>query len=84
MKRKITAEELNASAWAAALAAPVVTDEVPPGWHTCREIAATLGKALPTVGALLGRAVAEGRAERKTFRITSGQVTRPIPHYKLK
>jgi hypothetical protein len=83
-KRKVTAEQLEASAWAAALATPKIVDEVPPGWHTAKQIAAELGKATPTVGALLCRAVADGRAERKTFRITAGQVTRPIPHYKLK
>ena len=70
--------------WCAALAAPIVTDTVPPGWLTTRQIAAKLGKALPTMGALLGRAVREGRAERKTFRITTGAVTRPVPHYRLK
>lgn len=71
------------AAWCAALASPVVTDTVPPGWLTARELAAKLGKAAPTVGTLLARAVREGRAERQNFRITTGQVTRPVPHYKL-
>ena len=81
--KKITAEQLNASAWAAALAAPQTPDEVPPGWHTAKQLAAALGKAGPTIGTMLCRAVAEGRAEKKSFRITTGQVTRPIPHYRL-
>jgi len=83
-KRKLTAEQIEASAWAAALASPVALDTVPPGWLTAKELAAKLGKALPTVSTLLTRAVAEGRAERQMFRIQSGQVTRPVPHYRLK
>jgi hypothetical protein len=82
--KKVTAEQLNASAWAAALTAPVAVDVVPPEWLTTRQLAEQLGKAFPTVGALVGRAVAEGRCERKMFRVTSGSVTRPIPHYRLK
>jgi hypothetical protein len=57
---------------------------VPPGWFTTRQIASKLGKALPTTGASLGRAVRDGRAERRLFRITTGAITRPVPHYKLK
>jgi hypothetical protein len=83
MKSRATAEQLEASAWAAALATPTITDTVPEGWHTAREIASRLSKGGSTIGALLCRAVREGRAERQMFRITSGQVTRPIPHYRL-
>jgi hypothetical protein len=84
VKKKITAEQLTAAAWAAGLIAPKEVDEVPPEWLTTRQIAKQLGKAAPTTGALLGRAVAEGRCIRKMFRVTSGSVTRPIPHYRLK
>ena len=83
MKKPLTAEQITAAAWAAGLATPKEVDEVPPDWLTTRQIAKQIGKALPTTGSLLARAVAEGRAERKLFRIASGQVTRPIPHYKL-
>ena len=82
-KAKVTAEQLNASAWAAALASPATPDTVPPGWHTAKELSAMLGKAGPTIGSMLTRAIAEGRCERKDFRVVSGQVTRPIPHYRL-
>jgi response regulator of citrate/malate metabolism len=70
--------------WCAALAAPIIEDEVPPGWMTARELAKKLGKADSTMGKLLNRAVVEGRAAKQSFRITSGQVTRPVPHYRLK
>jgi hypothetical protein len=83
-KSKVTAEQLEASAWAAALASPIVSDQVPPGWMTSREIGIKLKKAGSTIGHLLSRAVREGRAEKQSFRITSGQVTRPVPHYRLK
>jgi hypothetical protein len=69
--------------WCAALASPVALDTVPPNWHTARELATKLGKAGSTIGTLLARAVREGRAERKDYRVTSGQVTRPVPHYHL-
>jgi len=75
--------DADLAAWCAALASPVALDTVPPGWLTAKALAAKLGKALPTVSTLLTRAVAEGRAERQMFRIQSGQVTRPIPHYRL-
>lgn len=70
--------------WCAALASPLVADKVPEGWHTARELAEKLGKANCTITCLLSRAVRKGTAERKMFRICSGQVTRPIPHYRLK
>jgi len=85
MKSKLsTSKDPDLAAWCAALASPVALDTVPPGWLTAKELAAKLGKALPTVSTLLTRAVAEGRAERQMFRIQSGQVTRPVPHYRLR
>jgi hypothetical protein len=83
VKKKFAAESLVASAWAAALAT-TITDDVPPGWHTLREIAVKLGKAESTVGGQLSRAVREGRAETQSFRINTGKVVRPVPHYRLK
>jgi hypothetical protein len=70
--------------WCAALAAPSITDEVPPGWLTARELAKKIGKADSTMGKLLNRAVVEGRAERQNFRVVVGAFTRPVPHYRLK
>jgi hypothetical protein len=83
-KGKLTAEQIEASAWAAALASPVIEDAVPPGWMTARELAKKLGKADSTMGKLLNRAVLEGRAERQNFRVVVGAFTRPTPHYHLK
>jgi response regulator of citrate/malate metabolism len=81
-KSKITAEQLNASAWAAALVSPILQDKVPPGWFTTKTLADQLGKTRPTMTRLLADAVANGRCEVQRFRITTGSVTRPVPHYR--
>jgi hypothetical protein len=83
-KAKLTAEQIEASAWAAALVSPVTPDTVPPGWHTLAAIAVELGKAESTVGAQLRRAVRDGRAEMQKFRIATARGAYPVPHYRLK
>jgi hypothetical protein len=70
--------------WCAALAAPAVTDVVPPGWFTTKTLADKLNKTRPTMARLLADAVAAGRCEVQKFRLTTGAVTRPVPHYKLR
>jgi hypothetical protein len=70
--------------WCEALASPIVTDTVPPGWFTSRQLAKKLGKSESRMGHVLCSAVVAGRAEKQSFRITSGQVTRPVPHYRLR
>jgi hypothetical protein len=83
-KSKVTAEQLEASAWAAALATPVIEDTVPPGWLTSRQLAAKLGKGESTISRLLLLAVKEGRAIKQDFRLSTGAGVRPVPHYCLK
>ena len=68
--------------WCAALAAPAVTDVIPPGWFTTKQLADKLGKPRPTMGRLLAEAVGAGRCEVQKFRLTTGAVTRPVPHYR--
>jgi hypothetical protein len=70
--------------WCAALAAPAVTDVIPPGWFTTKQLSDKLGRTRPTMLRLLADAVAAGRCEVRRFRITTGAVTRPVPHYKPK
>ena len=85
MKKKVTAEQLADSAWAAALAqisTPV--DVVPPGWQTIRQIAAKTRVPVPTLQQKLKRLVAAGQAEQKMFCIRLAKNTRPVPHYRLK
>jgi len=86
MKSKLSTTQPDAdlAAWCAALATPIVADTVPPGWFTSRQLAKMLGKSESRMGHVLCLAVLAGRAEKQSFRITSGQVTRPVPHYRLK
>ena len=82
-KKAVTADELVASAWCAALAARPVTDAVPMGWFTIKELSDKLRKPRPTVCRLVTEATAAGRCEVARFRVTTGSVTRPVAHYKL-
>lgn len=70
--------------WCEALAFPTPLDTVPPGWLTVQQLADKLGVPRRTIGERISNAVREGRAERQMFRISTGAVTRPIPHYRLK
>jgi len=84
MSKKITAEQLVASAWSAALAPKHEPDEVPTGWLTAIELGKLLGKDRSTVTGLLQTAIKEGRAEVRKFRVPSGQRgIYPTPHYRL-
>jgi hypothetical protein len=85
VKKKITAEDLAASAWAAAfsqIATPV--DTVPPGWHTAQQLAEKTRVPVPTIQQKLKRLLATGKAERKMFCVRLVKQTRPVPHYRLK
>jgi predicted transcriptional regulator len=85
MKKKVTAEDLAASAWAAAfaqIAAPV--DVVPHGWQTAQQVAAKTGVPVTTLQKKLKRLLATGKAERKMFCVRLAKQTRSVPHYRLK
>jgi hypothetical protein len=84
-KGKLTAEMLEQSAWAAALAAIAVPVEaVPPGWNTAQQIAQQTKTPVTTLQKKLKHLIAAGQAERKLFRIRLDKNTRPVPHYRLK
>jgi hypothetical protein len=83
VKNKVTAEDLVASAWAAALL-PANVDKIPAGWLTCAELADKLGKTKDTVSGQLSVAVKAGRAEMQKFRVMTNRGVYPIPHYRLK
>jgi hypothetical protein len=70
--------------WCAALAMQTVTNVVPLGWFTTRQLAEKLNTPLPTMGRLLSESVAAGRCEVQKFRVTTGSVTRPVQHYRPK
>lgn len=82
MRKKVTAEQLEAAAWEAALRPPEIIDEVPAGWLTAKALAKKLGKANSTIGTLIARSVESGRIKRKDFRIRVGTLVRLTPHYR--
>jgi hypothetical protein len=89
MKRKKDAEfpskaDPDLAQWCAALAAPAVTDVVPPGWFTTKQLADKLNKTRPTMARLLADAVAAGRCEVQKFRVSVGSFSRATPHYRPK
>jgi hypothetical protein len=68
--------------WCAALASPAVTDVVPPGWFTTKQLADKLNRTRPTMARLLADAVAAGRCEVQKFRVSVGSFSRATPHYR--
>ena len=85
MKKKVTAEDLAASAWAAALAAlSTPVDVVPFGWFTAHGLADKMKIPKATLQQRVNRLVASGQAERKMFRVRLAKNTRPVAHYRLK
>jgi hypothetical protein len=84
-KGKLTAEMLEQSAWAAALAAIATPiDVVPPGWHTVQQLATETKTPVATLQKKLKHLIDAGQAERQMFRIQLQTNARPVPHYKLK
>jgi hypothetical protein len=69
--------------WCEALCAPAVSDVVPQGWYTTKQLAEKMGKPRSVVARLLHDAVAQGRCEKGNFRINVGSFTRATPHYRL-
>lgn len=85
MKNKITAEQLAASAWKAALSAPTIeADEVPDDWKTALQLAEITGRERSTITNRMGLLVRQGKAEMKRFRVMTGRGVYPTPHYRLK
>lgn len=83
MSKRAVTPDPDLAKWCAALASTTV-EEVPPGWVTVAQLAIKFGKADCTVSAQLTRAVREGRAETKRFRINTSRGPYPVPHYRLK
>lgn len=82
-KAKLTAEQIEAAAWAAVLT-PANVDEVPSGWLCATDLAAKLNKSRHTVANQFAAAVREGRAEMTKFRVLTARGAYPVPHYRLK
>jgi hypothetical protein len=71
--------------WCSVLAevtAPVET--VPPGWFTAKAIEAARGWSEQKTRAKINALLKSGQAESRMFRVQTGKVVRPTPHYRLK
>jgi len=84
MSKRAASPDADLAKWCAALAMQAVTNVVPPGWFTTRQLAEKLNTPLPTMGRLLSESVAAGRCEVQRFRVTTGSVARPVQHYRPK
>ena len=84
-KGSFTAEQLEVSAWAAALKSSVQTDAVPPGWFTPAQLADKLGMTPDRMKRQITELMRLGKCETKKFRIENGgRGVYPLPHYRLK
>jgi hypothetical protein len=84
-KGNFTAEQLEVSAWAAALASTAPTDVVPPGWFTPAQLAEKLGMTSERMKRRITELMKLGRCETQKFRVSNGgRGVYPLPHYKLK
>ena len=83
-KQKAIGLDPDLAQWCAALASPAVTDVIPPGWFTTKQLADKLGKTRSTMARLLAEGVAAGRCEMAKFRVSVGSFVRATPHYKLR
>jgi predicted HTH transcriptional regulator len=84
-KGNFTAEQLEVSAWAAALKSSVVTDVVPPGWFTPAQLAEKLGMTSERMKRRITELMKLGKCETQKFRVSNGgRGVYPLPHYKLK
>ncbi len=56
----------------------------PKGWHTTMQLTEHLDLSQRSVTILIGRMAAAGDVVVRKFRVQTGQVLRPIPHYFFK
>jgi hypothetical protein len=87
MKSKIstTKADPELERWCAVLSAgSAVAEVVPPGWFTIQQLARARGRSDCSTTIVIKRLIESGRAERKLFTIKLAQLTRPVPHYRLK
>ena len=70
--------------WCDILVVDQPTEEVPKGWFTISEICEETKRSRACVNRQLKVSLEDGLCECKTFRIRSGLVVRPIPHYRIK
>ena len=82
---KVVTPDPELEKWCAVLSAgSAVSEVVPPGWFTIRQLAQARGRSDCATSIVIYKLVESGRAERKEFTIKLAKHTRPVPHYRLK
>ena len=61
----------------------VVAEKPPKGFYTRKEIQKLWNLSEPVVSRKLNAALKLNMLEMRMYRVKSGMVTRPIPHYKI-
>jgi hypothetical protein len=61
-----------------------VVEKPEKGFYTRREIQKMWNSSEPIISRKLNAALKAGLVEMRMYRVKSGMVTRPIPHYKVK
>ena len=54
------------------------------GFYTRRELQKMWNTSEPIISRKIGKALKENLLEVRMYRVKSGMVTRPIPHYRIK
>lgn len=62
----------------------VVVEKPEKGFYTRREIQKMWNSSEPIISRKLNFALKNGLLEMRMYRVKSGMVTRPIPHYRIK
>lgn len=60
-----------------------VPEKPPAGFYTRREIQKMWNSSEPIISRKLSAALKNNLLEMRMFRVKSGMVTRPIPHYRI-
>lgn len=62
----------------------IVAEKPAKGFYTSREIQKMWNQSEPIISKKLNKAIKNNLIEMRMYRVKSGMVTRPIPHYKIK
>jgi hypothetical protein len=81
MKKTNWCSKLEKEIWRAAAAQP---EKPEPGYRSTQEWALVWNKSRPTANTIITRLMNLGKMESKKFTVLCGQVTRPIPHYRVR
>lgn len=61
-----------------------VSEKVPSGWHSSRDLQRHLNLSPRMTNIIVNRIIEAGDAEVRKFRTVAGQMIRPVPHYHFK